>query len=286
MKNLKNTLLFKKLYDIILVKGNDIMENEMNYTNNTNDNKQKRKKIIIIIAIIVAIILLITWILVICLNNNTPSTPDLGLTDPVGDINAPVIDSETEGRNLQNEILELNKLYPDAIAWLKVPGTVVDTPVFQSVNNDRYLRHDRDNVKTKWGETFMDYRCNIDNMSDKSHFIIYGHNTETNDHFTPLLNYKKEDFFKEHQIIEMSTINGNYKWQIFSVYVTDINFFYIDTNFVDINEYATFLSTLKSKSMYNTNTDVNSSDTILTLSTCDYSRKDGRFVVQAKLVKE
>ena len=37
--------------------------------------------------------------------------------------------------------------------------------------------------------------------------------------------------------------------------------------------------------MYNTDIDVNSNDTILTLSTCDYSVDDGRFVVQAKLVK-
>ena len=45
------------------------------------------------------------------------------------------------------------------------------------------------------------------------------------------------------------------------------------------------LDSLKEKSMYNTDIDVNSNDTILTLSTCDYSVDDGRFVVQAKLVK-
>ena len=46
-----------------------------------------------------------------------------------------------------------------------------------------------------------------------------------------------------------------------------------------------YLDSLKEKSMYNTDIDVNSNDTILTLSTCDYSVDDGRFVVQAKLVK-
>ena len=83
----------------------------------------------------------------------------------------------------------------------------------------------------------------------------------------------------------MSTINGNYKWQIFSVYKTTPDFFYIDVNFDTVTEYSTFLDSLKEKSMYNTDIDVNSNDTILTLSTCDYSVDDGRFVVQAKLVK-
>ena len=83
----------------------------------------------------------------------------------------------------------------------------------------------------------------------------------------------------------MSTINGNYKWQIFSVYKTTPDFFYIDVNFDTVTEYSTFLDSLKGKSMYNTDIDVNSNDTILTLSTCDYSVDDGRFVVQAKLVK-
>ena len=47
-----------------------------------------------------------------------------------------------------------------------------------------------------------------------------------------------------------------------------------------------FLITVKSKSMYDTNQDITENDTILTLSTCDYTRKNGRFVVQCKLINE
>ena len=84
----------------------------------------------------------------------------------------------------------------------------------------------------------------------------------------------------------MSSLNGNYKWEIFSVFVTDVNYFYLDTHFENADEYSNFLKDLKSKSMYNTETEITGNETILTLSTCDYTRKDGRFVVQAKLVKE
>lgn len=242
-----------------------------------NDNK---KKIIIISAIVLGVILITSaciWYF---------SSKSKNVVEPIGDINAEVVESTEEGRNLQEEIKAINENYSDAIAWVKVPGTSIDTVVFKTDNNSRYLRNDRDNNSTMWGETFMDYRCNIDNMTDKSHFIIYGHNTETDDHFTPLLNYKNKEFFNEHQIIEMSTLKGNYRWQIFTVYVTDTDFFYIDTNFEDANEYKEFLSTVKSKSMYDTNQDITENDTILTLSTCDYTRKNGRFVVQCKLINE
>ena len=244
-------------------------------------NNNNKKKILIIVGIIVLVVL-VTIGCIWYFSSKTKN--DDGKF--VGDINAEVTESVDEGRDLQAELKAVNEKYKDAIAWLKVPGTSIDTVIFKSDNNDRYLRNDRDNKTTKWGETFMDYRCNLDNMNDKSHFIIYGHNTQTDDHFTPLVNYKDKEFFDKHQIIEMATLNGNYRWQIFTVYVTDTNDFYIDTNFENKNEYKDFLNTAKSKSIYDTNQTISEDDTILTLSTCDYTRSNGRLVVQCKLIKE
>lgn len=93
----------------------------------------------------------------------------------------------------------------------------------------------------------MDYRCNLNNMDNMAHFIIYGHNPEDTTYFSDLFKYEKEDFFKNHKTIYMSTINGNYKWQIFSVYKTTPDFFYIDVNFDTVTEYSTFLDSLKEK---------------------------------------
>ncbi len=188
-------------------------------------------------------------------------------------------------RNLQNEIIALNATYTDAVAWIKIPGTSIDSPVFKGITNDDYFSKDREKDEKKYGELFMDYRCNLNNMDNMAHFIIYGHNPEDNSYFSDLLKYENEDFYKNNKIIYMSTINGNYKWQIFTVYKTTPDFFYIDVNFDTATEYTMFLNSLKEKSMYNTGVDINSNDTILTLSTCDYSVDDGRFVVQAKLIK-
>lgn len=238
-----------------------------------SDNKNNRKKIFIICAVIVIILVvigaLIEWYLK---SKNKPAQKE------------EVYDIESN-RNFQNEIIALNATYPDAIGWIKISGTSIDLPVFKGISNEDYFAKDRENEEKKYGELFMDYRCNLNNMDEMSHFIIYGHNPEDGTYFSDLIKYEKEDFFKNNQIIEMSTINGNYKWQVFSVYKTTPDFFYIDVNFDNVTEYTTFLSNLKSRSMYDTGIDVNSSDTILTLSTCEYSVEDGRFVVQAKLIK-
>ncbi len=249
-------------------------------------NNIETKKIVKIIGIIVLIVLIIFGTLYLKNKiNNKKVEGSITEEQLIGDIDKEVISSEGQGINLQEEIMALNLKYPNAVAWLMIPGTSIDMPIFQAADHERYLRHDRDNVKTSWGETFMDYRNDVNNMNNMSHFIIYGHNTEVDSHFTPLMNYKNEDFLKKHKTIEMSTVKGNYKWEIFSVYITDTDFFYIDTSFKDLNEYGNFLNTLKSKSMFDTKISISSSDTILTLSTCEYSRVNGRFVVQAKLVK-
>lgn len=250
--------------------------------------KLNKKKIIIISIVALCIILIGILTSLYFINKNKPKDDgnnNIGIDTLIGDTTMEVKQSEEEGRNLQNETKALNATYSDVIGWLKVPGTSIDTPIFKSSDNDYYLKHDRDKNSTEWGEEFLDYRNDISNMDNIAHFIIYGHNTKTDDNFTPLLNYKNEQFLKDHSIIEFSTLNGNYKWEIFSTYVTDTNDFYIDTNFADANEYTQFLYNLESKRMYNEGVEVIGNETILTLSTCDYSRTDGRFVVQAKLIK-
>ena len=204
---------------------------------------------------------------------------------PIGDINKEVKFSEDIGINLKEEALGLSLKYKAIVGWLRVPGTSIDFPIFQSKDNIRYSRNNRDNFNDGWGESYLDYRNNINNIYDMKNFIIYGHNTEEDSGFTPLLNYRSKKYLDNHKYIEFSTINQNYKWEIFSVYITTTEFFYIDTVFNDKEEYFNFISLCKSKSLYNIDVNVTKNDTILTLSTCEYSLENGRFVVQAKLVK-
>lgn len=243
-----------------------------------NPKKRKEQKIIIITFIsifMIAFVGLVVSLLVSGTSNNIQAQNAKKVTD-----------SRQENRNLQEEIKKVNETYKEAKAWLKVPGTSIDSAVYQSTDNDRYLRNDKDNVQTRWGENFIDYRCNLDNITNPmQNYIIYGHNTEIDTRFTPLLEYKDKTFFDDHQIIELATLNGYYRFQVFAAYQTTTDFYYIDTNFKDAKDFESFVNSLKEKSAYDNNVEVTSEDTILTLSTCDYSIENGRFVVHAKLLK-
>lgn len=242
--------------------------------------KLSNKQIIIALGIIL-IIAIFGLIISICLSKNDE---DDGQFDDKSKV---ITDSKQENRNLQEEVKAINEEYEDAKAWIKVPGTSIDSPVFQYMDNERYLRNDKDDNQTRWGENFLDYRCNIDNINkEKQHYIIYGHNTEVDTRFTPLLNYKNQDYLNEHKYVEFATLNGSYKFEIFSAYSTSADFYYIDTTFRTLDEYGEYLQKLKQKSEYDTNVEIHKEDTILTLSTCDYDVADGRYVVHAKLIEE
>ena len=89
---------------------------------------------------------------------------------------------------------------------------------------------------------------------------------------------------KDNQIIQFSTEKYNTMWQIFAVYKVEAESYYITTDFSSDESYEEFLSTMKSRSIYNFGVDVDKNDKVLTLSTC-YNDNGIRLVVQAKLVK-
>lgn len=254
---------------------------------------KEKKNIGLILIIALIVVLAIVGVIALILNNMVGNNrslekpgEELGFDIFIGDENAAVTTSKDEKRDLKNELSEVNVTYKDAKAWLKVPGTSIDYPIFQGTDNSRYYRDDRDGVTQNWGETYLDYRCNVKKLSSPmTNIIIYGHNTETDNRFTPLLNYKRQEFFNNHKYIELATLEGVYTYEIFSVYSTSVDFYYIDTVFESKNEYEEFIEKCAKKTRYSTGVEVSADDTILTLSTCDYSKRDWRFVVQARLVK-
>lgn len=96
-----------------------------------------------------------------------------------------------------------------------------------------------------------------------------------------------EDFFMSHRKLYYDTLFEGYDLEVFSVYTTTTDFYYIETDFSGDTEYTSFLEKIQGKSLYKTDTKLSASDQIVTLSTCDYALdpEAGRLVVHAKLVK-
>ena len=102
--------------------------------------------------------------------------------------------------------------------------------------------------------------------------------------FGSMRNVVKKNWYtnKDNHIIKLSTPNSNQLWQVFSTYTIEPESYYIETDFSTDEEFINFANTLKDRSIYNYNVELNKNDKILTLSSCYDNTK--RMVMHAKLI--
>lgn len=196
--------------------------------------------------------------------------------------------TQTNTNKIDTNFINVNLNYyiqknPETVAWIQVNGTKINYPVVQHSDNDFYLEHDFYKRKTKNGWIFGDYRNNFETFDHNT--IIYGHNLINGTMFGTLPKLLNKNWFtlKNNHYIKLSTKKTNTVWQIFSVYkitpITD----YLQTRFNSTSTYEEFLNTLKNRSEYNFNLNLNYTDKILTLSTCDNTGTK-RIAIHAKLI--
>jgi len=182
---------------------------------------------------------------------------------------------------IYEELLEINN---DTVGWLKVNNTNINYPVVQSDDNEFYLNHAYDKSDNRAGWLFMDYRNDLDQISKNT--IIYGHSMLNNGlMFSSLENTLNSDWYNNDNnlTINFSIKNKNIKWKIFSIYTIEETNDYLYTKFSTDYEFIEFVNEIKNRSIVDFSVDVNSSDKILTLSTCYRSNKY-RVVVHAKMI--
>lgn len=177
----------------------------------------------------------------------------------------------------------LKRTNPDVVGWLKVNGTNINYPFVQSSDNEYYLTHSFNKSYNGAGWVFLDYR---NNGTNNKNTIIYAHGRSNKTMFGTLKNVLNNGWLNNtnNYVIKISTETENSLWQIFSVYRIPTTSDYLQTNFNDETEYQNFLDMIKDRSSHNFDTNVTSTDNILTLSTC-YNNSD-KMVVHAKLIKK
>lgn len=172
----------------------------------------------------------------------------------------------------------------ETVGWIQVNGTNINYPIVQHEDNNFYLEHDFYKRKTNIGWIFADYRNNMENLNNNT--IIYGHNLINRTMFGSLPYMLNKNWFnsKNNQYIKLSTKTSNTIWQIFSVYKIEPTTDYLQSVFNSIENYQKFLNTLKNRSIRDFNVNLNYTDKIITLSTCDDTGTK-RVAVHAKLIK-
>lgn len=208
------------------------------------------------------------------------------------DIDTKNVDTEiekSEGESSNKYNLEnIAKINSDVVGWIKIENTNIDYPVMQ--NGDYYLHRNIYKNYSSHGTPYLAEYCNIQ-YSDN--LIIYGHHMNDNSMFAQLDNYKKYSFYENHKYIKFysyyngKTIEKTYEVAIAfkTVAYSDKGFKYYNyTNFSDVQELTDFIENCRNLEFYNTGIDINYGDKLITLSTCEYSQKNGRIVVVAKQI--
>lgn len=174
----------------------------------------------------------------------------------------------------------------ETVGWLTIEGTKIDYPILQAENNNDYLQRDFYKNYNILGSIFMDFRNDVTSLGKNT--IVYGHRTKNGTMFEGLTEFEDQEFYERHKTFTFDTIYESYEAEIFAVYNTTTDFYYIQTDFTSDEEFSTLLQEIESRSLIESNVEVGPEDKILTLSTCDYKldKQKGRFVVHAKLTKK
>ena len=177
----------------------------------------------------------------------------------------------------------LKKINSDTVAYIIVNNTNIDYAVVQYKDNSYYLKHNFNKIKSNAGWVFVDYHDKLDG-TDKN-IVLYGHNMKNGSMFGSLKKVLYKDWYnnEENKYITFITEDGEYTYEVFSVYSIKVEDYYIKTKFKNDSEYSKFLKTIKNRSIKNFNVSLNTSDQILTLSTCN-TGSSYRTVLHAKKI--
>lgn len=210
-------------------------------------------------------------------------TPQPGTTPEIGG-SAEEADPELIALEKYGAIHEQNS---DFVGWISIDGTNINYPVMQTIDKPNfYLKRGFEKQYSNYGVPYVQENCAL-GISDN--VVIYGHHMNNGSMFADLCKYEREDFYQEHPTIRFDTLSSLGEYEIVAVFKTvaysEDGFKYY--HFVDAESetaFDTFISQCKALALYDTGVDAEYGDKLLTLSTCEYSRTNGRMVVVAKLI--
>ena len=176
---------------------------------------------------------------------------------------------------------------PDFIGWISIDGTNLDFPVMYTPDRENfYLRHDFNGEYSNYGVPYLDEDCTLTADTQGDNLVIYGHNMKTGTIFGCLTEYKKADYYASHPNIELDTLYGDGQYEVYAAFAIDViqdqNFLY--NTYLDMDEetFNQFVGEVKRRSDVDSGITPQYGDHLLTLSTCEYSTSNGRYVVCAR----
>ncbi len=189
--------------------------------------------------------------------------------------------AEEENRTPSRNFEALWEVNPDVVAWISIPGTTIDYPVVQGLDDKYYLRR---MITGEWniaGSIFLDAQCSPD-FSDPCS-IIYGHNMRNSTMFSDLAKYKQQEFYDTYPIGQLETPEGIFEIKFFSGFVADSGHKVWDLSQAR-EDFPSWVSEMAGQSQFQSGVVPRETDRILVLSTCSYEFDNARFVLLGMLL--
>ena len=173
------------------------------------------------------------------------------------------------------------------VGWIFIEGTEINYPVMQTPDNpDYYLKHSFEKTWSDYGVPYVEESCTV---GSSNNLVSYGHNMKNGSMFSGLVQYKNKEFFETHPIICFDTVDEPGQYRVIAAFRYNTNnetFKYNEHSDMDEAEFAEYVASCKSRSIYDTGVTAEYGDVLITLSTCEYTYTNGRFVVVAKKIVE
>ncbi len=220
-----------------------------------------------------------------------PSIPDTVTVPSTEDAEQVTLPSDPELSDGDGMIMEYKLLYEinnDMVGWIQIDGTDIDYPVVQSpYKANFYLRRNFYKKSATCGTIYVREACDVNKPSDN--VTIYGHNMSNGTMFADLHLYEDQSFWEENRYIKFDTLYEYHTYEIFAVFIStaDLSVGFSYHTFDDAlseNHYDSFVAQCKELALYDTGITPQYGEKLITLSTCDKSIEDGRFVVVARRV--
>ncbi len=209
-----------------------------------------------------------------------PVVPDQGSSQLVNELPDNPID-----------LVSLKTDNPDIYAWIYVPGTDVNLPVLQSVDDDNYyLDHNADGDYAVEGAIYSQ-SMNKTDFSDPV-TVLYGHNLVNGSMFSTLHYFEDSRFFAEHDTMYIYTLGHILTYKIVSAYQYDDRHILNSFDFSDASVVRSYFDYVLDPSSLVVNVrdgvQLQSSDKILQLSTCTDTiyHTDTRYLVTGVLISD
>ncbi|MCL2866274.1 MAG: class B sortase [Clostridia bacterium] len=170
----------------------------------------------------------------------------------------------------------LKSMNEDAVAWLYLPGSVIDYPVMKADDYSYYLYHLPDGTKNANGSLFIDYATAPD-FSERL-TVIHGHHMRSGRMFGGLVNYKDQNYYEQNPYMYLYGPDNNYRIDLIYGCVIAMGQ-WRERAFMYADNLDSFLAFAERGTTFKSNVQAEPGDRFIALSTCSYEFDNARYVV-------